>query len=97
MKQFSDQLIQKLIVLFQTEYGIVLAPETADEYLDAYAELFLSFANNDHGGAVAGIHPRPELHNACLRPLGEGAQASVVKRRSATATDLINSTLNENA
>ena len=95
-QQFSNQLICKLIALFQKEHGIVLTPETADEYLDSYAELFLSFRDNQYSDAVVGNVPRPKLRLSTARPW-DMARSTQVKRRPTTATDLINSTLNENA
>jgi hypothetical protein len=42
--QFSDELIKGLQDCFREEHGVDLSPETANEYLNSYVDLFLAFA-----------------------------------------------------
>ncbi|MEI7709121.1 MAG: hypothetical protein WCI76_00200 [bacterium] len=44
MHQYSDKLIEELIKNFKEEHNLDISKETANEYLDSYARLFLTFA-----------------------------------------------------
>lgn len=44
-KPFSDQLVAKAIKYFETEHGLDILPEEAEQYLGAMADLYLSFCN----------------------------------------------------
>jgi hypothetical protein len=44
--QYSQHLIDELIDYFREEYGEILTPEQANDYLDSYAGLFLALADD---------------------------------------------------
>lgn len=43
MHQYSEKLIEELIKNFKEEHDLDISKETANEYLDSYARLFLTF------------------------------------------------------
>lgn len=51
---FSTELTKRLIQYFQTKHGVFLSTEQASEYLRAYTELFLAFAEIESGREAAG-------------------------------------------
>lgn len=71
MNSFSPQLIDRLIRYMQTEHGITLTPEEANERLKVYGDFFLAFAK-DGGRAPArrlsarGAQPDGDLINSTL-------------------------------
>jgi hypothetical protein len=64
---FSEELIQKIINVFQKEDGVLLSREKAIEALDSFADLYLAFAGNgfagrfDVGGSGSGTAPPEPL------------------------------------
>ena len=64
---FSEELIQKIIKVFQEEDGFLLSREKAIEALDSFADLYLAFADNevvgrfDVGGSGSGTAPPEPL------------------------------------
>ena len=46
MTKYSKELIQRCIVNFKEEHNLVIDEETADQYLDSFASLFLAFSND---------------------------------------------------
>jgi len=42
--RFSQQLIEKCIAVFKEKNGVDISPETANEYLNSFADLYLAFA-----------------------------------------------------
>jgi hypothetical protein len=44
MHQYSDKLIEEIIECFREENNLIINKETANEYLDSFAGLFLAFA-----------------------------------------------------
>ena len=47
MHKYSDELIQETIKCFKEENDIEISKETAIEYLDSFAGLFLAFTKNE--------------------------------------------------
>lgn len=47
MPIFSPNLIQETIACFREEDGLIITPETANEYLDALSGLFLVLADKE--------------------------------------------------
>ena len=44
MQQFSQLLEQRVVDYFKRKYGLEISPATAQEYLNSFAELFLTCA-----------------------------------------------------
>ena len=44
MQQFSQLLEQRVVDYFKHKYGLEISPATAQEYLNSFAELFLTCA-----------------------------------------------------
>ncbi|HEV7424352.1 MAG TPA: hypothetical protein VGO21_04145 [Candidatus Paceibacterota bacterium] len=44
MHQYSEKLIGELIKNFKEEHNLEISKETANEYLDSYARLFITFS-----------------------------------------------------
>jgi len=42
--RFSEKLISQCISVFKEKNGVDISPETANEYLNSFADLYLAFA-----------------------------------------------------
>ena len=42
--KFSEELIKECIALFKEKHGVDISPETANDYLNSFADLYLAFA-----------------------------------------------------
>lgn len=51
-KAFSKNLIQDCIKSFKEENGVDISPETANEYLNSFALLYLTFARIEGAAPV---------------------------------------------
>ena len=70
-KAFSNNLIQDCIKSFKEENGVDISAETAIEYLNSFARLYLTFARIE--GAVPGCEaPGGASPDVSCRSLGEG-------------------------
>jgi hypothetical protein len=47
VETFSQELIRETIACFKEENGIDISPEEANQYLHAFANLFLAFASGN--------------------------------------------------
>lgn len=45
--KFSDKLIQKTIEIFEEKHNHKISKETANEYLDSFSDLFLTFSDKE--------------------------------------------------
>ena len=72
-KAFSQNLIQDCIKSFKEENGVDISAETAIEYLNSFARLYLTFARIEGKGAVPGCEaPGGASPDVSCRSLGGG-------------------------
>lgn len=55
MENFSKQLVDRLIRYMQTQHGVTLSPEEANEYLRVYADAFMAFTGESGEGDSASL------------------------------------------
>jgi len=73
VKQFSQLLVERIQAYFKEKYDLDLPEETAQEYLNSYASLYIVFAKVGQKGRAV---PEADLSARGGAPLGGSANDS---------------------